>query len=358
LDECLDLTGTTVRPNSKKGNAVNREQLIEQVREHTSQSTSSGRLVLQHLEDCLEDLDHDDITEAALAALNALRRQVESIEGVVRKPDMTKVYERALAELPDKVQLVDVEYDDQLRDEQIQKLFDGDELSVFEELDEGFADSRHYGMEYVLNDVLGDDRALLERHAPELAERLRDEINERDESDALGDLLRRSGSRLVRYRLGGEDDYDLEPNSWSWDEDEIEEAAKALAETAGVPYEGDNVLRFRSLVVEASYGGVLEVIWYADVEDLYKALEFDGEGKPTAVGTITWTDPDLLVLDAMNGSGHNEAIKGQISVPFDPSRLTLDSQGWGYGWDKIAGVVHSAYACEWSITKDTEQEQA
>ena len=256
-------------------------------------------------------------------------------------------FDRAIEALPDKVELVYVDHRDQLTDEQLQTVLTESLDAVLQDVDEQAMDLRDEGVWAVLEDCLDtEDLDLLRADHVGLFDELRYALQARDVSDPFRDLLRNSGGRLVRYRL----DYDLAPGSWSWSAQEADDAARDLAEAAGLAYEGDTAQACRDLVANASGGGSLWVVWDADVEDLHDALSYGADdNKPVASGTITWTDPCLLVLDSFNGSGHDARIEGELSAAFDPARLTLDSQGPGYSWQDVSGAVPSGYDSKWKI---------
>jgi hypothetical protein len=71
---------------------------------------------------------------------------------------------------------------------------------------------------------------------------------------------------------------------------------------------------------------------YADVAEAIGATQ------------VTVTDPHLLIHDAFNGSGADCQVTGTVTVSLTPGTVKLDSQTPGFGWSKIAGVSHSAYA--------------
>lgn len=262
----------------------------------------------------------------------------------------------AIDRLPAKWQWFYAAYDDKLGASQVQQLFASDdgEMSIIEDIEMNSADYRHDRMWEVVEEAVPDEEELEAlRDDESMFDRLREAIWERDESDIIGELA--DNTRLfLRYRLGDTPgDYnDLEPNSWNWGKREIYNAARRLAKIAGIPWKG-NEDRMRELVVNATYGGELFVFWYGGVKDLIDATvrHYGGYDKPQ---TITWTNPTLLVLDYYNGSGHEVALEGTYSRPFDPERLVVDSAGSGYGWDAVCGLSSGYYSkigCE--ITEGT-----
>lgn len=240
--------------------------------------------------------------------------------------------------------------DDGLHEEQIADIFDGNVEKVEEVLDD-YADD---GIDYYLTEIVKelipdeDERDLLEEFV-ELHDELRFAIRDRD--DSKGPLLEQlgvTGAKLMRYELN----YHLEPGSWSWEEDEVQKAMAEMAEVMQVDLEANRGSLW-SLVAEASYGGQLYVIWYGDVEEVVMPILNKLWGNDDKVPTtIAWTDPEVVVLNAGNGSGYSDTIKGTITVPFDPEKLAMDGRvrGHGYTWDDVAGVAHSAFRCDVTLT--------
>jgi hypothetical protein len=260
------------------------------------------------------------------------------------------VLRKALAALPKTVTLYYTSRsDDGLSNEQLQRIFDGDIEGVESELDEYGWEHVEYNIDYAIKEVLPDaaDRDLL-GDFPDLELELRTAIQERD--DSKGPLLEQlavTNGKLMRYYL----DYDLEPGSWSWEADAVEKAMAEIAEAAGIEVEANRDTLW-SLVAEATYGGSLYVIWYDDPEDVVMSVLNGQWGNSHVATTISWTDPQLVVLDSMNGSGMDGEVKGTVTKPFDPEKLSMDgkTRGYGYTWDDTASVVHSAYRCPVTLT--------
>lgn len=240
--------------------------------------------------------------------------------------------------------------DDGLHEEQIADIFDGNVEKVEEVLDDYALDGIDYYLTEIVKELIPDEdeRDLLEEFV-ELHDELRFAIRDRD--DSKGPLLEQlgvTGPKLMRYELN----YHLEPGSWSWEEDEVQKAMAEMAEVMGVDFEANRGSLW-SLVVEASYGGQLYVIWYGDVEEVVMPVLNKAWGNDEQVPTtISWTDPEVVVLNAGNGSGYSDSIKGTITVPFDTEKLAMDGRrtGHGYTWDDVASVVHSAFRCDVTLT--------
>lgn len=59
----------------------------------------------------------------------------------------------------------------------------------------------------------------------------------------------------------------------------------------------------------------------------------------TGGSSSIWTNPTLVILDSMNGSGYAEEVVGTVTADFDRTKLRIDAKGAGYGysWSEVAG---------------------
>ncbi len=274
-------------------------------------------------------------------------------EKCARLRDLDGILARAIEALPKDTDLRYVEYDDQLSDRQISALLEGRASEVESDLDDAWSDSAWRNEEDMIKQVLPDEdeRDALEDSEKHL-QKLRDEIRERDQSDPLLSLIRSTPRVLLRYDLGNNTgDPDLWQGSWSWDEDRVKHMAYRLLQrlrlspkavyTSRSGRQATNLQQMMELVTEASGGGFLQVIWNADVEDILRCTLADTFGTPVP-RYITWRDPRILLINTMEGSGHEVTLSGSITRIWNPDRCYVDSQ-FGYGWDSICGLVKSAY---------------
>ncbi|MEV7902106.1 hypothetical protein [Streptomyces anulatus] len=247
----------------------------------------------------------------------------------------------AISRLGEKYDLVYINQGDHLSEEQLHRLFAEDEnasgLDHAEDvLDLGWLDeNRYHGTQHVLGELLDDDaQEFLEKH--DVLDQVRHAIEERDQSDPIGDLMNGTGPQLFRYRLDGE----AEADPWRFSDAKSEEVARALATAAGIDF-WDNVGALQELVAHSSYGGGLHILWRGDVRAVWDAVNKIRGALPDAEPTITaqWTDPELLVLDTWNGSGHTVKVRGTVRLPFEPARLSLDTirAPGGYSWTNVVG---------------------
>lgn len=238
-----------------------------------------------------------------------------------------------ISRLAEKYELIYVDRGQCLEDKQVQALF-AEETDWDAVLDtEWESESRWHGVKAVLEDLLDEDaRDFLEEH--DKLDEVREAIQERDQSDPVADLMRGTGAKLFRYRL----DESLSASPWEYSDEENDAAAQALATAAGISF-ADNAGALRELVAHASYGGGLHVLWRGDIKPLYDAMCAVRFSAPAPEVTVQWTDPELLVLDGWNGSGHTVKVRGTVRLPFNPDRLALDAAriGPGYSWTDTVG---------------------
>jgi hypothetical protein len=221
-----------------------------------------------------------------------------------RQSRAARLLNTALAGLPKKTQLTYVHYNDDLTDEQTAKILGGQHDEVWEEICDNFIDSEDYGINYLLESALPDPDDRDHLRASDEWQAFVDECRERDESDVLGDLLRNTRRRMVRFhfRRDGED-----VSLSDLPEGDVQRAAWLLR--LGIEPTTENVAALDEIVANASYGGDLCLLAYVDVRPLAKAVNHL-LGDPDARRVrITFTNPELLAINAGNGSGHSARMK-------------------------------------------------
>ncbi|MFE5853164.1 hypothetical protein ACFQ61_08080 [Streptomyces sp. NPDC056500] len=236
-----------------------------------------------------------------------------------------------LSRLDEKYELCFINQGECLTDEHIQRLLAG-EAEVLDEHWEG--ENRWQGTNAVLDGLLSQDaQDWMGEH--DVLIQVREAIEARDTSDPLSELMRQTGPKLFRYRLDG----GAEADPWRFSDEKTEDAARALGTAAGLDFE-ENRGALRELVTHASYGGGLHVLWRGDIRKVYDAVCKVRWSDPASEITMRWTDPELLVLDTWNGSGHSVRVRGSMHFAFDPDRLSLDTtRGKGdYSWTDVVGA--------------------
>lgn len=274
--------------------------------------------------------------------------------------------------IPENTDVYYISYDEQLSDEQIDLVLAGQDGSAYEDfLDNSdlFGDE---STENVAREALADgfrnDRTDIDWEDLDTDEKdqLIDLVQERNTSDPIADLTRNTHPQLMRTSLSTPS-YDKRlGEAWSGDalyareESETSRAlvqrrrdivADKLAEHGVDTALPANREAIAELIDNGPYnwheGVSLDVIFHAKVNEV--SASQDGPSK------LAFTDPYVVLIDRINGSGHDVKLQGTVSkrIPeaekaSEPeTRVFLDDDGrGGYGWDQVAGVVKSAYAVE------------
>lgn len=263
-----------------------------------------------------------------------------------------------------KFTLTYVHYDSELTDEQTVNYLSGD-MEAFDEIHDAWSDNRSEGADQAVNDLL--EEYGLERDDPSVDwEALREHVLENDDSDLEGGLIRNTRAQLMRTRLGhvyGEGTYSgHDDESYPAREKRIAE----MLEAHGLKVETDEQREaINELVHNGPYdwhdGVRLEVIFQGDIRD---ATVWNKDAGEAQARKLTFKDPHILIIDTMSGSGYDVQLPGTITSTVSPDNpAVLDKKpDAGYGWDEIAGVVHSAYKTdvktEWAPEPDKENKAA
>lgn len=291
------------------------------------------------------------------------------------KPTPEQVVAEVIAALPDKWEWFYLDRGDSLQDEQVAKLIsEGDEGVLALEDYFGYdlwSDYRHTQEQEAIDETFKDagheDHRDLISSAQE--DEIREALQERDVSDPFGELLRATSDMYFRYLV---ESVNIDTNYTATGED-FDEQIAAIAEALSIdldatrtemrrgrdgsssPHTLTNREALTDMLINASYGGSLYVFWHGDVEQMVRAgADFGNETHPR---TITWTDPNLLVLDMMNGSGFECQISGTVTLPYDRTNVALDwrGRGAGYSWNEVTGgLVGSAYDNKPTIAETEE----
>lgn len=271
----------------------------------------------------------------------------------------TITLEEVIKQLPEKVTLTYVDYRDELNSEDCAKILGGQLDDVALDIDEN--NDRSYGYDSVLEDIIPDAE---EREAFKDSDDYPDFMcacDERDDSNVIRELAKNSGNKMVRFRINLPDGNQFYQDGWvhTWEEKQIIQTAKDMAKALRVQYK-KNADKLVEIVENASYGGYLYVLAYVDFEDLMDAVDHCLQ-KDSHKVRITFTNPNVLILDRLNGSGHENEIEGKVTIEFSKKDLDtnsgamqLDEKGakTGYSWsDDIAGVVKSCYETDIKIEK-------
>jgi hypothetical protein len=249
-----------------------------------------------------------------------------------------RLLKRAVEEIPDNLELIYVDRDDELSAEQIAKLLGGQTDEVVESINGIYADHQNDTIDQMLSEAIPDEDVRDAFADTSQYEDYRQACWDADKSDPYTELVKKTYAQLIRVHFRDKDNpVELEDGSWSWD---------ALIE----------------LVENATGGGELCVIYYTQLVELEKAVghlvrsHHQVENPDTSRVKITFSGKvNLLVLDKNSGSGHDVTVNGNVTVEFGykdldqySGVLQLDSEEniGGYSWKSVADPYPPAYKLE------------
>ena len=246
---------------------------------------------------------------------------------------------QALEAMPEKTHLAFVDYDDQLSDDQVRGLIEGREVYEDAELMDWISEIEMYGARYEIDNCMEhlrslhdeDEEALewIDENEFGLEDYLRDEAHDRDDSDAVRELARRTPDVELMIPLIDEDNAD-----WA-DERKATQLMAALGTTDERYY-----WITRDLIAEAPTDlGMAWIVFEASVEDIY-----DGKFKE---GTIKITNPTVIYGNPFTGGVWDVSYEG-LTYHGDASTIMRDG-AWGYSLGEIYGghYYHHPYHTYW-----------
>lgn len=235
-------------------------------------------------------------------------------------------------EYPRGVDLVYVDYRDQLTEEQCQKIIETGNLYDAEESSmDWIADCQWDTMREIIKELAKHEE--LSDFEDDMVDddSLRDAIYEADTSNVIKDLLRNTGKVAMYYELDYYSEYGLS-------EDSLKKEIKSIAKHLKIDAK-EHYTTLKELVENATYGGNLCVYWYGDLEDIIHDNEEDFK-------FISFSSPlHLCIMDRFNGSGHDVTLKAPITAEFNRKNLCMDKakgQGYSYGYD-VCGLYMPSY---------------
>lgn len=252
---------------------------------------------------------------------------------------MTHDYTTAIVEkhlvptLADTYDLIYVEYDDRLTDEQVTALVDGDWDTFDESFEHWEGEARWWGAKYAAEEAVRD----FERSHPHLTLEMQrwdadwavqhviDIIQERDGSDFIPQLARRTPDVTMRVQVISEDDSD----------DRL--GAKKRLRLIGLPVTDANVATMKGLIAEVpSTVHMAYALFTLPVADLLGTW-------PTAVYVVT--DPVIVMGNPFAGAYWDAQFEGTLEVK--RTDLSTDRGAFGYSVDEVYG----GYRCDSTATR-------
>lgn len=249
----------------------------------------------------------------------------------MKKEEITLEMLRAL--LPSRTSLTYVGYNeslDGLEEEMQQCIQEGDLDALSDKVQDAFweqeADSERKYKEELVKDAV-NKYDLEEEEVQELVfetfeDELRDTIYDRDDSNALKDLLGNTGRVIAHYDTG----FYVE-EGWRLNDKEIMVEVQKIKKELGIRTKECNE-RLRSVVRNAQ-GGEVKIYFELELED------FINNESPT----IIFRNPNIGVIDHGQGSGDYEEFPGlEIKLPYRKENIFLEKTikyNWTYA---IAGM--------------------
>lgn len=249
-------------------------------------------------------------------------------------------------EYPRGVDLVYVDYRDELTNEQCQKIVETGDIYAPEEDMWDWVNDCQYDSAIEIIKTLAKEYEELEDFYDDMVddEDLKSAIYEADTSNFVKDLLRNTRNKAMYYKLDYYSDYDLT-------EESLEEEIKGIANHLGVDAQ-EHRESLKELVENATYGGNLCIYWYGDIKDVTKEEEEEPK-------FISFDNPvRLCIMDRFNGSGHDVKLKAPITAEFRRENLHMDDVkgcGYSYGYD-VCGLYMPAYEDSPRFSNEVEDE--
>lgn len=251
-----------------------------------------------------------------------------------------------IAALPTRVQLCDVDSEDQLTDDQLKDVFAGQMHKVALQINDHFADQRDEAIEEYIESALGRMGVGLEAqdlsctHRDQAAEHLR----AADTSDPYKQLLHQSRAMFLRYQLSPV------PAPAVTGQDRRQLLESALGKVGLDLSEPTNAQAVTDLLENTDQHWhemfTIDLIVHVKPEYLVPQQQ---------IRAVQVPEPWIVVLDPVNGTGHSERFVGSARLILEDiehaqdtgARFFPDDQGglhYGqYGWDGIAGLSPTAH---------------
>ena len=229
-----------------------------------------------------------------------------------------------------------VDYDDSLTDEQTEWYFTGDMEQLFDSISEWDYENCWDGTEWYINELVSDIRKDSPEFDPddEWTEIVRETLMDLDESDTLGDLIKRTYTSVTMCK-------------WLIDEDNAEwglHSVEGLLEALGVPDTPDNRATAENLIANAptDLGMAFSAYEVAPVE-------FQGIEPGRAAIRSRW----LPVCYGNPFTGGYWAGAFDLGAPVDVplTELAPDSHMMAYGPSEVYGEFPYELKCEKEIVE-------
>ena len=232
--------------------------------------------------------------------------------------------ENIIALLPAKVNLTYVDRNDNLN-ESFKEVQNAIHSNSFEELDmltdTWFMDQAMDSVKEIVKNLRNslidkyqitkkESKAIIEKHI----DLIKDAIYSRNESDLLKDLFSNTSKFIMHYDTG----YEMESESWNWDEERIQEEIVAIKKQLQIVDDKyDSLLDI--MISQATYGGQLVIFFRVNPYDMITHED------PEPDKLISFTNPQIAIINTYNGSADNCYLHGhKLSLDFNRENLFIE----------------------------------
>ena len=260
-------------------------------------------------------------------------------------PSRRQLFRTALTQvLPQRTWLHYVEYDEHLNQDELDDLFYGRHQWLEDSIQVSLEDRREQSLRETLQEALAQLGTELE--VSELTEEDRwffsDLIKSRDRSNPLAEMIEHTPRMFLRYQLSA-----VGPEVGS-----DPQHKRALLNTAlakhGVDVEQADVAQMVEQILEESRQN-----WHEYFSFDVIVYEKPGPLAPDeTVRTLSLTNPELVLIDPVNGTGFDTTLPAELTLKLDPAETVADGVSdrhffpddrgglhvQGYGWNECAGL--------------------
>lgn len=280
-----------------------------------------------------------------LTDITGLAEKIDGIQRAQEKEleahyDRAAIRESLIEKLDDRYTLIYADYRDAYEPETIATFINAHDPAILDEsIDEWIFENRGLSCDTIISETYDDDeRAAID--LLELAPELHMEIEQRDDSDPIKDLLKNSQAHFCYVDiLPAETEGCIE--SYQYTSTPVVELRK-IAKASGLSMKKD-----RKAIEELYFNGasfsISPLVWFfvLDPSDYYNALLAQYKsGKDDIM--VTLHSPHLAIRDHCNGAGHCIETTRTVTVPL--SAIKSDEKGNGYSFgNDVCGLIKSPF---------------
>lgn len=248
----------------------------------------------------------------------------------------SKIIEMLTSEYPYGIDLVYIDYDDELSSEQLEEIV---QTGYIENGLDWLSDATFQAVDAVIDELF--DNKLTDNQLEIVQEWLYDH----DTSNPTHDLLKNS-SDLLYYNTPIEID--------GLDYSTIEDNRKIIYKELNLKrLSKDNRSTLEKMIANSYDGGTLCLLLNTDDFTVFEGKEI------TNCNTITIKNPVIGIINRNNGSGAFETLEGiEIEIPFTRENLHTDTGSSGYSILETFGTYSNIGSTMWNIINKTKQTPA